>query len=310
MEKQKNKFLRQKDINLVLGTIIGSIIYSFAVVFVIDLGSFYTSGVTGVSQIITSLLSRLTGKDLIGVTSILIAVINIPLFLIAWRGVSKRFAIISLVSVGLQVLLVALFEFLFSRGFNPFSAFHPVEGENNVGKMLTLAITGGLLTGVGEGVCLKFGGSTGGMDVVSQYVSLTRHKSFAAVTLTVDLVIILLSMIVGNIETGVYTIIRMIISIIVLDKIYTAYHYSKVVIVTEERQRMKDALITKFNHGVTIYQAVGAYTNKTKYVMESIVWAFEAVEYIKVAKTVDPTCFVSTVGVKRVAGHFNVNVIA
>ena len=310
MEKQKNKFLRQKDINLVLGTIIGSIIYSFAVVFVIDLGSFYTSGVTGVSQIITSLLSRLMGRDLIGVTSILIAVINIPLFLIAWRGVSKRFAIISLVSVGLQVLLVALFEFLFSRGFNPFSAFHPVEGENNVGKMLTLAITGGLLTGVGEGVCLKFGGSTGGMDVVSQYVSLTRHKSFAAVTLTVDLVIILLSMIVGNIETGVYTIIRMIISIIVLDKIYTAYHYSKVVIVTEERQRMKDALITKFNHGVTIYQAVGAYTNKTKYVMESIVWAFEAVEYIKVAKTVDPTCFVSTVGVKRVAGHFNVNVIA
>ena len=310
MEQARNRYLRQKDINLVLGTIIGSIIYSFAVVFVIDLGSFYTSGVTGVSQIITSLLSRLTGKDLIGVTSILIAIINIPLFLIAWRGVSKRFAIISLVSVGLQVLLVALFEWLFSRGFNPFEAFKPVDGEDNVGKMLTLAITGGLLTGVGEGVCLKFGGSTGGMDVVSQYVSLTRHKSFAAVTLTVDLVIIFLSMVVGNIATGVYTIIRMIISIIVLDKIYTAYHYSKVVIVTEERQRMKDALITRFNHGVTIYQAVGAYTNKPKYVMESIVWAFEAVEYIKVAKTVDPSCFVSTVGVKRVAGHFNVNVIA
>lgn len=310
MEKQNKKFLRQKDINLIVGTIVGSIIYSFAVVFVIDLGSFYTSGVTGISQIITSLLSRLTGKELIGVKSILIAIINVPLFLIAWHGVSKRFAIISVVSVGLQVILVALFEFLFSRGFNPFEAFKPVDGENNVGKMLTLAITGGLLTGVGEGICLKFGGSTGGMDVVSQYVSLTKHKSFAAISLSVDLVIISLSMIVGSIEIGVYTIIRMIISVIVLDKIYTAYHYSKVVIVTEERQRMKDALIKNFNHGVTIYQAVGGYTNKTKYVMESIVWAFEAVEYIKVAKTVDPTCFVSTVGVKRVAGHFNVNVIA
>lgn len=310
MEQARNKFIRQKDINLVVGTIVGSIIYSFAVVFVIDLGSFYTSGVTGISQIITFLLEKLTGKELIGVTSILIAVINIPLFLIAWRGVSKRFAVISLVSVGLQVLLVALFEYLFSKGFNPFDAFKPIEGENNVGKMLTLAITGGLLTGVGEGVCLKFGGSTGGMDVVSQYVSLTKHKSFAAISLSVDLVIILLSMLVGSVEIGVYTIIRMIISIIVLDKIYTAYHYSKVVIVTEERQRMKDALITKFNHGVTIYQATGAYTNKTKYVMESIVWAFEAVEYIKVAKTIDPACFVSTVGVKRVAGHFNINVIA
>lgn len=310
MEQARNRFLRQKDINLVLGTIIGSIIYSFSVVFVVDLGSFYTSGVTGISQIITSLLGRLLDRDLIGVTSILIAVINIPLFLIAWRGVSKRFAIISLVSVGLQVVLVALFEFLFSKGFNPFKAFTPVEGENNVGRMLALAITGGLLTGVGEGACLKFGGSTGGMDVVSQYVSLTRHKSFAAVSLSVDLVIISLSMIIGSVEIGVYTIIRMIISIIVLDKIYTAYHYSKVVIVTEERQRMKDALITRFNHGVTIYQAVGAYTNKPKYVMESIVWAFEAVEYIKVAKSVDPACFVSTVGVKRVAGHFNVNVIA
>ena len=43
MEKQNKKFLRQKDINLIVGTIVGSIIYSFAVVFVIDLGSFYTS---------------------------------------------------------------------------------------------------------------------------------------------------------------------------------------------------------------------------------------------------------------------------
>lgn len=310
MEKAKLKYIRQKDLFLVLGTIVGSIIYAFAVVFVIDLGSFYTSGVTGVSQIISTLIGNLAGRDIIGLTSILIAIINVPLFLIAWKGVSKRFAIVSLVSVGLQALLVWLFEYLFSRGFNPFSAFSPIEGENNVGKMLALAITGGLLTGVGEGICLKFGGSTGGMDVVSQYVSLTKHKSFAIVTLSVDLVIIFLSMIIGNVEVGVYTIIRMIISIVVLDKIYTAYHYSKVVIITEERQRMKDALITKFNHGVTIYQAVGAYTNKTKYVMESIVWAFEVNEYIKTAKTIDPTCFVSTVGVKRVAGHFRVNVIA
>lgn len=310
MEKAKQKYLRQKDLLLIVGTIVGSIIYSFAVVFVIDLGSFYTSGVTGVSQIISGLIGRLVGRDVIGLTSILIAVINVPLFLIAWKGVSKRFAIVSLVSVGLQVVLVALFEFLFSRGFNPFAGFKPIEGENNVGKMLALAITGGLLTGVAEGACLKFGGSTGGMDVVSQYVSLTKHKSFAVVSLSVDLVIISLSMLVGSMEIGVYTIIRMIISIIVLDKIYTAYHYSKVVIITEERQRMKDALITNFNHGVTIYQATGAYTNKTKYVMESIVWAFEVNEYIKIAKTIDPTCFVSTVGVKRVAGHFRVNVIA
>ena len=310
MEKAKIKYIRQKDINLVAGTIIGSIIYAFAVVFIIDLGSFYTSGVTGVSQIISNLISNLAGREIIGLTSALIALINIPLFMIAWRGVSKRFAIISVVSVGIQVVLVALFEFLFSKGFNPFAAFKPVEGENNVGRMLCLAITGGLVTGVGEGVCLKFGGSTGGMDVVSQYVSLNKHKSFALVSLSVDLVIISLSMIIGSVEIGVYTIIRMIIAIIVLDRIYTAYHYSKVVIITEERQRMKDALITKFNHGVTIYQAVGAYTNKTKYVMESIVWAFEVNEYIKLAKTIDPNCFVSTVGVKSVAGHFRINVIA
>ena len=140
MEKEK-KYLRHRDLLLVVGTIIGSIIYAFAVVFIIDLGSFYTSGVTGISQIISGLIGKLVGRDIIGLTSILIAVINVPLFLIAWKGVSKRFAIVSLVSVGLQVLLVALFEFMFSRGFNPFVGFKPIEGENNVGKMLALAIT-------------------------------------------------------------------------------------------------------------------------------------------------------------------------
>lgn len=303
-------FVKGKDFSLVVGMIIGTIFYCFAVVFLIDLGSFFTTGITGIAQIITTIIANFTGFEIIGLKSILIAVFNVPLFLVAWKGISKRFAIVSLASVGLQVILVALFEFLFSIGFNPFVAFAKVEGESNVGRMLCLSIMGGLLTGIGEGVSLRFGGSTGGMDVVSQYVSLAKHKSFTKVTLTLDLTVILCSCIFGSIEVAVYTIIRLIISVLVIDKIYTAYNYSKIVIVTDERQRMKDALVENLHHGLTIYQAVGGYTNKPKYVIEVICWAFETREYLRLAKKIDPKCFVSTVGVKSVEGNFRVNVIA
>lgn len=305
-----SEFIKGKDFSLVVGMVIGTIFYCFAVVFLIDLGSFFTTGITGIAQIITSIIANFTGFEIIGLKSILIAVFNVPLFLVAWKGISKRFAIVSLLSVGLQVILVALFEYMFSRGFNPFSAFAKVEGEANVGRMLCLSIMGGLLTGIGEGVSLRYGGSTGGMDVVSQYVSLSKHKSFTKVTLTLDLTVILCSALFGSIEVAVYTIIRLIISVLVIDKIYTAYNYSKIVIVTDERQRMKDALVENLHHGLTIYQAVGGYTNKPKYVIEVICWAFETREYLRLAKKIDPKCFVSTVGVKSVEGNFRINVIA
>jgi uncharacterized membrane-anchored protein YitT (DUF2179 family) len=83
----------------------------------------------------------------------------------------------------------------------------------------------------------------------------------------------------------------------------------KVSIITEEKDRMREELIARFNHGITIYSAVGGYTNKTKYVLETVVSSYEAEEYKNIAMQIDPHCFITYTGIKQIYGLFNRNAI-
>jgi len=295
-------FFKKRDVSVVLGMLVGTLIYCLAVVWILDLGSFYAGGVTGISQIIETIVVRITGKPILGFKSFFIAILNVPLFLIGYKGVSKRFAILSVGSIAMQTIFIALLEYLKTEfGVNPFVAL--------VNDKLLLSVLGGLLTGLGCGIALRVGSSTGGMDIISQYVSFKKNISFAKFSLSVDLAIIIVSGFVGTIETAIYTIIRLIVGILVLDKVHTIYKYMKVSIITEEKDRMREELIARFNHGITIYSAVGGYTNKTKYVLETVVSSYEAEEYKNIAMQIDPHCFITYTGIKQIYGLFNRNAI-
>lgn len=308
------KILTNKDVKVWLGMIVGSVIYCLGVVFVLDLGQFYAGGVTGISQIISNAVQKFVDAEAhpdlyqfakVGLKSALIVVINAPLFLIGWRGVSKRFAIVSLGSVLLQTALIALFEVI------RFNGFDPLIGIADEGHVIVLSIFGGLITGAGCGICLKYGASTGGMDILSQYVSLKKHISFAKFTLIIDIVIIGSAILVsGGLETGIYTIIRMIVHVITLDKIHTIYNHMKVSIVTDNLEEMRTKLLEVSHHGITIYEATGGFSQTKKYVLESVVSSYEEFEINKAARQADPHCFITYTAIKKIDGKFNLRVIA
>lgn len=301
-------FFSDRNFMSVFGTISGTVIYCLGVVLLLDLGGFYAGGITGISQ----LFDTFTG---LGIKSILIPILNAPLFLIAWKSVSRRFAILSLVSVLLQFAIIAVLEYLFVPVTDETGKIITESIINNPFKddsvsRLFLAIFGGLVTGAGCAICLKYGGSTGGLDIISQYMSLVKHINFTKFSFIVDLIIILTATVFDEPLAGAYTIIRHIISILTYDKIHTTYNYGKISIVTEEKQRMRDALIKRFNHGITIYQATGGFSNKPKYVLESTLWSFEHSDYVRLAKEVDPNCFITYSAIKKVDGTFNIKTIA
>lgn len=301
------QFSRKRNFKVILGMVLGTIIYCISVVWILDLGKFYAGGVTGLSQLISNAL------DNIGITvskSIFIAIFNVPLFIIGWRGVSKRFAILSLSSVLLQVVVIAILEYFVSKGFNPVAdAFRDASGNIKESSMLTIAVLGGLVCGVGSGISLRTGASTGGMDILSQFFSFKKGIPFATISLTLDLIIIVLASFVGNLEIAFYTIIRLIITILVLDRIHTIYKYMRVQIITDHMEEMREALVTNFNHGVTIYQAMGGYSKSNKWVLESVVSSYEAEEYKNIAFKIDEKSFITFTVVKRVYGFFNHNAI-
>lgn len=287
-----------------IGMIVGTTIYCFGIVFVLDMVEFYAGGVTGIAQILANVFKQPYLK------SIIIGAVNLPLFVMGWKGVSKRFAILSLGSIVLQMILTALFDYMrHDLGINPIEPLATWH-NNEVSNPLVFALFGGALTGLGCGIPLRFGSSTGGMDIVSQKFALSSKIPFPLISGGIDASIIIAGSIVGgSISVAVYTIIRLVIHVIVLDKVHTIYNYQKISIITSFKDEMLKTLRANFSHGTTIYEAMGGYSGEKKYVFESIVLTFEIEEYRKIIKSADPNAFVSFTAIKSIDGKYNRKVI-
>lgn len=297
------KIKHNRVLSGILGMSLGSALYCFAIVFILDKGEFYAGGITGVSQIVANI------AGLPYLKSIIIAGMNAPLFVIGWRYVSKRFAILSLASVLLQTALVALFTYFYELGFDPFKDLvHDVSDSNgNIFQSgtIVLSVIGGVICGIGCGLALRVGSSTGGTDIVSQAFSMKTGFPFAIISITLDVSIIVVGAIIGgSVSVAVYTIIRSVISTLTLDKIYTVYKYQKVTVITEKYEEMKNALIARFPHGITVFKATGAYTSSEKWVLESVALTYELEDYREIIKKIDPSAFVYYTAIKGILGKF------
>ena len=110
LEERKNthRFFDRKTIIMSLYVVLGTLIYSIGVVWCLNLGQFFAGGVTGISQLVShAIFGKITPY-----LGIFIALINIPLFLIGFKHVSLKFAVLTLISVGLQTVFVTLLQWL------------------------------------------------------------------------------------------------------------------------------------------------------------------------------------------------------
>ena len=298
------KLFQNRLIRCIVGTVVGSLIYCFSIVFILNKCEFYAGGISGISQILALKILNMPALQ-----SIFITVFNIPLFVVGWRKVSKRFAILSLVSVGLQALFIYGFELLYSAGFDPFKGIvqEVTNTDGNVVEVgkITLAVIGGILCGAGCAIPLRSGASTGGTDIISQAFAFNSNTPFTYISGTIDAIIIVLGTILGgDISVGVYTIIRLIVHVITLDKIHTIYKFQKVTIVTETPDKIADAILARFPHGITIFKGMGAYTKRERYVLDSVIFTYELDEYKRIIKENDAHAFIYFTAIKGISGNF------
>jgi len=287
-------FLYKRDVRTTIMMLLGTTIFTTSLIWVVTLGGFYTSGVTGISQIISLALEKVGINISI---SYFVVLINIPLFLIGWKSISKRFAIFSVFAVLYQSILILVLEALVRNGFQPFIAL-----QND---RLTLALLGGFLGGIGSGIVLRGGASGGGLEIVSQFVTFKKGTSFTKFFFIVDFFIILAGSIMGaDIAIAAYTLIRLITSLIVVDKIYTIYNFTKISVVTTKKDELRKALISNFVHGITIFEALGGYEDQKRYVFDTVILAYEIDKYRSIIFTVDPKAFISYTPVRRIDGLY------
>ncbi len=292
-----NKEMLKKDIVISLIMIIFSLVYVCGVIWFLEPAKIYAGGVSGLSQLLRDVIYNLSNGKVSLSLGLLTIVFNIPVFIIGWKGVSKRFVIYSAISVFSQAIFLDIIPFV------DFSEGRVLYG--NDGLIMLYALMGGILTAVPCALILKCGGSTGGIDILGQYLAFKKNISIGMVTLIINgLLAICCGWIYGSALLCFYTIIRIIINSIVIDKIHNAYVHVSVEIITVMGEEVSRELTTQLERGVTAYKAVGMYTHQEKMVLKTIISRFQLPKLVKIVKEVDKKSFITVTKVSGVIGYF------
>lgn len=275
----------QRYIELTAGMIIG--VAGFQT-FTVPVG-IYNGGIVGLAQLARTLLVDWFGLspslDLSGPFNLLF---NIPLMVLAYRSLSRRFFFRTLYCVLLQTLILSVV----------------VVETPPVQDPLTAAIIAGVLGGLGIGLVLRAGGSTAGFDILGVWLSKNKLRvGVGAITNTMNACIYLVFAVLFDLETAIYSIIFAFMCGVVTDKVHTQNINCGVMIVTAS-EHMAERIAASVARGATVWQAAGGHTGQGKYVYYTVVSKFEEVVLRKVIAEEDPDAFVVVSEHLQVYGHF------
>ena len=196
-----------------------------------------------------------------------------------------------------------------SGNFNIYKSDLAYEAQNffsahmSTGTRLLLAVIGGFVCGLGAAICLKAGGSTGGMDIVANYLQVKKQLPFTKIQSTVDTIIILSSVII-SVENVLFTLVRLVVYMTTIDRVYKTYKTNRIEIVTSKPEELRVALLTYLGHGLTIYQCVGGFTNNQKATIVVYASSFETPLYVEAVKEVDEKAFISVTKTLEIKGNY------
>lgn len=266
--------------------------YSFAVMWFLTPAGLYAAGITGLAQIITSILKVFANFNL--PSGILVLLFNIPLFIFGWKRVSKRFSIYSMLFVAVQSILMLDWIPVYTFGVDP-----KTNG-------LLFAIIGGLAVGVANGIALRFGTSTGGIDILGQVFSIEKGISIGMFTMMFNVLIAVLGggILFGDWLISMFTLIRIIISSLVIDRIHTAYNYVRLDIISANVSEIAERLMKELGRGVTLMNVEGAYTHQKKQDAFMIITSYEVARAKRICLECDPSVFIVIAPAKGTVGRF------
>lgn len=280
----KNEVLSVKIKNLSI-MLIGNLLIVLAINMFITPANLYTGGLTGIAQLIIEFLSAGLGIELSLGT--LVFVFNIPILYLAWQSIGKRFAVLSMVAVVIQSVMLEMV---------PIGQFSE--------DILLNAVFGGVLVGAGIGMILKIGGSTGGMDIIFQYISMKYDGSFGKYSFSINAIIILIAGLTQSWETALYTIICIYITSVVVDRIHTIHQNLTLYIVTTKEEEMIETILKHLYRGITVLEGRGAYTKNNKSVLMLVLSSYELYEVLAIIKSVDEHSFTNVVRSEMIQGNF------
>jgi uncharacterized membrane-anchored protein YitT (DUF2179 family) len=278
-------------------------------------------GVSGVGQVLTVFMEICGWKSTAeGGTldehlaySVMYFVINIPLFILAWTQIGKRFAIFTLINVA----EVSLFMKLLTIDNVEWIQFLAKFVSDN-GGLLARALFAGVLTGLSSALAFKVDISAGGIDIIAYYIALKKNTMVGKYSVMLNSVTVVMFAIMTSWKASwdatlsaaafgriFYSVLYMLVGMIVVDTINVRNKKLKAEVISS-RKDLGEVLIASIPHGATMIKGVGVYSGQDRYIFTMVVSSYEVNDLLKVVQKEDPSAFVQVVELNRVVGRFHV----
>lgn len=265
--------------------LLGSAIFSFGLVHFNMENKLAEGGFTG----ITLLLYFLFKWD----PSYTNLLLNIPIFIIGWRFLGRIAFIYTLIgTVSLSVFLWLYQRFSFVE--------IPLKDD-----LALAALFAGVFIGVGLGIIFRYGGTTGGVDIIARIVQRYIGWSMGKTMFIFDACVITLSIIFYlPYREAMYTLVAVFVGAKVIDFIQEgAYSARGAMIISEQNEKIANKIMEEMERGVTVLKGYGSFTKQDREVLYCVVGRNEIGRLKGVITSIDPHAFVSVSEVHDVLGE-------
>lgn len=274
-----------------LGCIVGALLYAVGVnLFVVPAG-LYTGGVMGLCQVIRTLLAQYLNLHFqsIDIAGVIYYIINIPIFIIAFARIGRRFFIKTLLTVTALSLSLAV-----------------IPPVTIVKDAMAGCVVGGIISGAGVGIALRMGASSGGMDVVGVLLTKWRQDfSVGKVNLLMNLLLYGICLSLFDVEIVVYSVIYAAVYSVAMDRVHTQNINVEVTVITKaDTTALEKEIFAEMVRGITRWSSLGAYTYDKSHILYIISSKYEVGRLKTIIHKHDPNAFIVTNEGVSVDGNF------
>ncbi|KIY20789.1 membrane protein [Mesobacillus subterraneus] len=268
----------------ILFILLGAAIFSFGLVHFNMQNNLAEGGFTG----ITLLLYFVYGWS----PSITNLLLNLPLFFLGWKLLGRNIFIYTIIGT----IGVSLFLSIFQK----YTINMPLYED-----LFLAALFAGVFIGIGLGIIFRYGGTTGGVDIIARLAQKYLGWTMGRTMFMFDFFVITLSLITYlNYREAMYTLVVVFVGARVIDFMQEgAYAARGAMIISDKNEEIAANIMKEMDRGVTSLKAVGSYTKAERDVLYCVVAKNEIVTLKNVINSVDPHAFVSVTVVHDVLGE-------
>lgn len=266
----------------VIGVIVGCFIYSLGVNLFLTNAKLVSGGVTGIALILQYASNIPSG--------ITVFILNIPLFIISYKFLSKRFTLytaIGMVSISLSLIITK-----------------PLSSLIQVNDILLYCIYGGVLCGIGMGLVFYRNGSTGGLDIITMVIR-KKYSNFeiGKLNFSFNLIIVAIAAIIFGLPQALYTLLSMFIQGTILDRVLNGFTSKKLLLIlTEKEDEIINYVMNDLHRGITSIMAEGEYTHSKKKMLYVAITSSQFISLKNKILRIDPKAFITIIDASEVKG--------